>query len=186
MDQIQRRAFMKGAGIGALAFTVGSAKVMLTPTEAKAQNVPFRILKEPEVNVIEALGEVLVPGAQKAGIAHFIDQQISGPAEEALLQARIMNMRPPFMNFYRAAVAAVDRASEKQYGYGFATLPSSDQLTFVDQMRQNKIDGWSGPAGGFIYTVLRNDAVDVVYGTMEGYAALNIPYQAHIAPTKRW
>jgi hypothetical protein len=71
MDQIQRRAFMKGAGIGALAFTVGSAKVMLTPTEAKAQNVPFRILKEPEVNVIEALGEVLVPGAQKAGIAHF-------------------------------------------------------------------------------------------------------------------
>ena len=28
-------------------------------------------------------------------------------------------------------------------------------------------------------------AVDVVYGTMEGYAALGIPYMPHIAPEKR-
>ena len=45
-------------------------------------------------------------------------------------------------------------------------------------MRQNKIEGWTGPSGGFVYTILRTDAVDVVYGTMEGYAALGIPYQA--------
>jgi hypothetical protein len=25
-----------------------------------------------------------------------------------------------------------------------------------------------------------------VYGTMDGYAALGIPYRPHIAPTKRW
>ena len=53
-------------------------------------------------------------------------------------------------------------------------------------MRQNKIEGWTGPSGGFVYTLLRSDAVDVVYGTMEGYAALGIPYKPHIAPTKRW
>jgi hypothetical protein len=34
--------------------------------------------------------------------------------------------------------------------------------------------------------ILRSDAVDVVYGTMDGYAALGIPYMPHIAPTKRW
>src|SRR4051812_25052109 len=113
MDHIERRAFMKGAGLGTLAFTVGGAKVLLTPSQARAQSVPFRILNEAEVNVFEALGETLVPGAHKAGIAHFIDQQISVPAEEALLQARIMNVRPPFANFYRAAAAAVDRGSEK-------------------------------------------------------------------------
>ena len=71
-------------------------------------------------------------------------------------------------------------------GYKFASLPASDQHTFVDQMRQNKVEGWTGPSGGFVYAVLRSDAVDVVYGTMEGYAALGVPYQAHIAPTKRW
>jgi hypothetical protein len=34
--------------------------------------------------------------------------------------------------------------------------------------------------------VVRSDAVDVVYGTMDGYARLDIPYMAHIAPTTRW
>ena len=42
------------------------------------------------------------------------------------------------------------------------------------------------PAGPFVYLVLRNDAVDVVYGTMSGYEGLGIPYMAHIAPAKRW
>jgi hypothetical protein len=31
MTQIERRAFMKGAAIGALAFTVGGVEVLLTP-----------------------------------------------------------------------------------------------------------------------------------------------------------
>ena len=54
-------------------------------------------------------------------------------------------------------------------------------------MRQNKLAGWQGPpAAGFVYFLLRSDAVDVVYGTVEGYAELGIPYQAHIMPLKRW
>ena len=53
-------------------------------------------------------------------------------------------------------------------------------------MRQNKIDGWQGAAGSFVYLVLRSDAVDTVYGTMEGYEALGVPYHAHIVPEKRW
>ena len=35
MDEIERRAFMKGAAIGALAFSVGGAEVMLTPRRAR-------------------------------------------------------------------------------------------------------------------------------------------------------
>jgi hypothetical protein len=188
MENIERRAFMQGATLGALAFTVGGAKVLLTPQQARAQNVVFRTLTPDEVNTLEALGETLVPGAEKAGIAHFVDQQVSIPPEEALLEARIgFNMRPPYANFYRAALAAVDRACERLTGYKFATAPGSDQHTFVDNMRQNKIEGWQGPpAGGLVYAVLRADSVDVVYGTMEGHAALDIPYMAHIAPTTRW
>jgi hypothetical protein len=165
---------------------VGGAEVLLTPAAARAQGVPFRLLNGHEGETIEALGETLVPGARAAGVAHFIDQQISVPAEEALLQARIFNVRPPFANFYRAAIGAVDRASEKVAGKKFAALAANEQREFVNNMRQNKIEGWTGPGAGFVYTILRSDAVDVVYGTMEGYAALGIPYQAHIAPTKRW
>jgi len=186
MDDIQRRAFMKGAAIGTLAFTVGGVEVMLTPRQAHAQNVPLRTLTTDQAATLDAMGETLVPGAKAAGIANFVDQQISGPAEEALLQARILNVRPPFANFYRAALGAVDGASDKAKGRKFAQLTPDEQHEFVSLMRQNKIDGWQGPPGPFVFTVLRSDAVDVVYGTMAGYAALGVPYMPHIAPTKRW
>jgi Gluconate 2-dehydrogenase subunit 3 len=133
------------------------------------------------------MGETLVPGARAAGIAHFVDQQLSVPPEEALLEARILNVRPPYANFYRAAVSAIDNASQAlNGGHKFAQLTPSEQHDFVDAMRQNKITGWQGPGAPFVYLVLRSDAVDVVYGTMEGYEALGIPYMPHIAPVRRW
>ena len=186
MASMERRAFVQGAALGALAFTAGGVEVLLTPGAARAQGVPLRLLKADEADTIEALGETLVPGARRAGIAHFIDQQISIPAEEALLEARIMSIRPPYANFYRAAVGAVDRASEATQGRKFAALSAGEQHDFVNLMRQNKIDNWQGPPGGLVYFLLRSDAVDVVYGTMEGYESLGVPYMPHIAPDRRW
>ena len=187
MADIERRALVKGAAIGALAFTVGGTTVMLTAGQARAVNVPFRMLKEHEAETLAALGETLVPGARNAGMAHFIDQQVSVPPEEALLQARILHVRPPFINFYRAAIGVVDRASDKVHGAKFAQLSTDVQREFVGLMRQNKLEGWQGgPPGGFVYTVLRADAVDVVYSTMEGYEMLGVPYMPHIVPERRW
>ena len=186
MDAMERRVFLKGAGMGMLGFTVGGSQVLMTPGQARAQGVPFRLLKAHEAETIEALGETLVPGAQRAGVAHFVDQQVSVSPGEALLEARQLNVKPPFINFYRAAIGAVDRAAETRSRRPFAALTAAEQHDFVDTMRQNKIDGWQGPAGSFVYTVLRSDAIDVVYGTMEGYEALGVPYMPHIAPDKRW
>lgn len=187
MHDIERRALIKGAAIGALAFTVGGAEVLLTPRAARAQGVPLRTLTAAQAAALDSVGETLVPGARQAGISHFVDQQISIPAEEALLEARILNVRPPYANFYRAALGALDRASQAVHGgHPFAELSEAEQRNFIDSVRQNKVEGWQGPPGPFVYLVLRSDAVDVVYGTMDGYAALGIPYMPHIAPTKRW
>jgi hypothetical protein len=186
MTAIDRRAFTQGAGLGALAFTMGGAEVMLTPRQARAEGVPLRTLTPDQAATLDAIGETLVPGAKDAGITNFVDQQISIPPEQALLQARIFNVRPPFANFYRAALAAVDGASNKTKGKKFAALSPQEQHDFVALMRVNKIDGWQGPPGPFVFTILRSDAADVVYSTMEGYAALGIPYMPHIAPTKKW
>ena len=186
MDALERRVFLKGAGMGVLAFTVGGASVLMTPGQARAQNVPFRLLKAREAETIEAMGETLVPGARNAGVAHFVDQQVSVTPGEALLEARQLNVKPPFVNFYRAAIGAVDKAAQARSGRRFAALSTTEQRDFVDLMRQNKIDGWQGPAGGFVYLILRSDAVDVVYGTVEGYESLGVPYMPHIAPEKRW
>jgi hypothetical protein len=187
MKPIDRRDLIKGAATGALAFTVGGVEVLLTPRQARAQNVPFRLLKANEAETIEALGETLVPGARAAGVAHFIDQQLSVPAGEALLEARILNVRPPYANFYRTAIGAVDNASKAlNSGRSFAQLSPSEQYDLVDMIRQNKVQSWQGPSGSLVYMVLRSDAVDVVYGTTEGYEALGIPYMPHIAPERRW
>jgi hypothetical protein len=186
MADIGRRGFVKGATLGALAFTVGGAEVIMGAGEARARGVPFRLLDAHQGETLEALGETLVPQARESGIAHFIDQQLSVPPQESLLQARIFNFRPPFADFYRTALTAVDAASRKMFGHDFAQLSPADQREFVNQMRQNKIEGWTGRPGAVVYAVLRADAVDVVYGTMEGYEGLGIPYMPHIPPEKRW
>jgi hypothetical protein len=186
MANIGRRGFVKGATLSALAFTVGGAEVMMSAGQARARGVPFRLLDAHQGETLEALGETLVPQARESGIAHFIDQQLSVPPHESLLQARIFNIRPPFADFYRAAIKTVDGSSNKMFGRDFAQLPAADQRQFVDLMRQNKIEGWTGPPGAVAYAVLRADAVDVVYGTVEGYEALGIPYMPHIPPEKRW
>ena len=187
MSQIERRTLMKGAALSALAFSVAGKQILLSPREARAENVPFRTLTPQQAEILEALGETLVPGAKAAGISHFVDQQLSIPPEEALLEARILNIRPPYANFYRAALGAIDRASlATNDNRGFAQVSPNERRDFVDQMRQNKIAGWQGPPGPFVYLVMRSDAVDVVYGTMAGYEQLGIPYMPHIAPTKRW
>ena len=186
MERMERRAFLQGAAIGAVAFTVGGAEVLLTPGAARAQGVPLRTLTAEQAATLDALGETLVPGARAAGISHFVDQQISIPAEEALLEARILNVKPPYANFYRAAIGAIDKASQAREGRRFAQINAIGQRELVDLMRQNKLDGWQGPPGPFVYFVTRSDAVDVVYGTVEGYESLGIPYMAHIAPEKRW
>ena len=186
MASIGRRGFVKGATLGALAFTVGGVEVIMAPGEARARNVPFRLLDAHQGDTIEALGETLVPQAREAGIAHFIDQQLSVPPGEALLQARILNVRPPFAVFYRTAIKTIDDRSRKLFGHDFVQLSAADQREFVDGMRQNKVEDWTGAPGALVYAVLRSDAVDVVYGTMEGYEALGIPYMPHIPPEKRW
>ena len=186
MDQIERRAFMKGAGSGVLAFTVGGVEVLLTPGAARTQGVPFRLLNANEGETIEALGETLVPGARKAGIAHFVDHQISMPADEALLQARILNVRPPLCEFLSRGASARSTAAARRSPAGNlrrCRRPISAISSTICARTRSK----AGRTERIVCLhLLRSDAVDVVYGTMEGYAGLGIPYHAHIAPTKRW
>jgi hypothetical protein len=186
MDAMERRVFIKGASMGVLTFTLGGVDILMTPREARARAVPFRILHGAEAEALEALGEALVPGAREAGVAHFIDQQVSVPASEALLEARIVNVRPPYIDFYRAAIGGIDKASMARSGKTFAALSASEQHDLIDQLRQNKIEGWQTPPAPQVYLVLRSDAADVVYGTMEGYESLGFPYVPHIEPEKRW
>ena len=86
MEAIERRAFMKGAGLGALAFTVGGVEVMLMPSEARAQGVPLRTLNAEQAATLDALGETLVPGAKQAGIS---DKTVASVRAELVARSEI-------------------------------------------------------------------------------------------------
>ena len=104
MDDMARRAFIKSASIGALAFSVGGVEVLLTPRQARAR--------------------VGLQGAEprrgrdaRSGRRHACDRRARGrhrpfrrpaahqPAPLALLSVRVSEMPPPYVNFYRARSA---------------------------------------------------------------------------------
>jgi hypothetical protein len=187
MEKIERRVFMKGAAVSALMFSVGGAEVLLTAQEARAQKIPLKLLTGNEQAGLEALGDTLLPGAKEAGIAHYVDQQLSVDPGKCLLVARTVGVMPPYVDFYRAGLSALDQACLKLHGAKFAALGPDKQHEFVDLMRRQNPDGWSGPPPSpFFYYVTRNDAVDVYYGTVEGFERLHVPYMPHIVPTKKW
>src|SRR5262249_51244961 len=89
---------------------------------------------------------------------------------------------PPYVDFYRAALGGLERASRGLFSRSYAELAEAEQRDFVTRLRQNKLESWQGPSQASVYGILRNDAIDVVYGTVEGFARLGVPYMPHIRP----
>ncbi len=181
-----RRAFIRNSGIGLLTFCVAGCEVELTPEEARQQEIPFQVLNPDEVRTLEALGESLLPGSAAAGLAHFIDHQLNASPQDQLHMIKYLGVNPPFAPFYSAGLAALNAVADDQHGANYADLNSGQRTVLVGQMAQANPDGWQGPPAPFFYFVLRNDAIDVVYGTKQGIESLGIPYMAHIEPPSRW
>jgi hypothetical protein len=181
-----RRAFLRGTGLGLLSFSLVGVPVLLTPRQAHARGADFKSLGGSAVLTLEALGEALVPGAREAGIAHFIDQQMSAEPNESLFMAKYLNVSPPYSDFYRAGLTALDRLSDAQFGAPFDELAQEKATTLIRSISNSIPDGWEGPPAPLFYICVRADAVDVVYGTVEGFAKLKIPYMPHILPPEGW
>ncbi|HEX2138302.1 MAG TPA: hypothetical protein VHG33_01180, partial [Woeseiaceae bacterium] len=103
-----RRAFLQRGGLGLLAFHVGGCEVELTPQQARERGATLRILTAEEAQIVEAAGDVLLPGSAANGIAHFIDHQLAAPVSEQLLMIKYLNVEPPFTTFYRHGLGALE------------------------------------------------------------------------------
>lgn len=183
---MDRRQFIRNGSLGLLAFTVGGTELLLTPREARAREVPFQVLSADEVKTLEALGEVLLPGAAEAGISHYVDHQLAAPPEDSLLILRYLDFAPPYAPFYHGVLAAADGAARAAHDVPFHELDDEQRHAFVTGMSAGTVADWQGPPAGLAYFVLRNDAVDVVYGTVEGFEKLGFPYMPHIVPPEPW
>jgi hypothetical protein len=185
-----RREFLRRgatAGAGLLTFVVAGRERRLTAAQARASAVPYRTFTAPQVQTLEALAEVLVPGSVALGVAHFIDQQLSGAAADSMLMIKYLGLSPPFTGFYTGGLAAADSAALRQFSQPLSALGAHDVHALVAALAGGAPPGWNGPPAPLFFFVLRNDAVDVTYGTPAGFRMLGVPYMAHIAPpVKGW
>jgi hypothetical protein len=153
---------------------------MLWPHQAKAQGAPLDPLTAAEAALVETVGDILVPGAAAAGLAHYLAAQLRKPPADTLLIVRTLDVAPPYLNFYRAGLAALAET-------GVASQDPETALAALRSMMTGNPPGWSAaiPAPLFMF-VLRSDAVDVTYGTPAGFQKLGVPYMAHIEPDPVW
>lgn len=187
MTSSTRRNFLKQGGVGLLTFHVGGCDLELSPQQAQERGATLRVLTAAEAVSLRTLGDVLLPGSRAAGVAHYIDYQLAAPAASQLLMIRYLNVEPPFTPFYRDGLAALERAAQAAHTAGFTSLGAVEQRELVGRMARENPPGWGiAPPSALFYFVVRSDALDVTYGTVDGFEKLGIPYRAHIQPPSRW
>ena len=170
--------------LGAAALSVAGVGELFLPRSARAAGAPLKRLTAIEATALESLGETLLPGAAEAGIAHFVDHQLDQP--EPLLTLRYVDFPMAPAAFYQAGLAALDTLARTGHGAAFAALDTQTRTALVTAIAGGQAPDWQGPPAPLFYFIARSDALDVVYGTEAGFKRLNLPYQAHIAPSQAW
>ncbi len=181
---LNRRQLIGAMGATAAGMLIMTPLGLLPAARARAQGAPLTVLSRAEGEILDALGETLLPGAAEAGITNYVDAQLA--KDLPFLIYRYLDVPIPAVEFYRGGLAALDAYSEATHGSAFADLSSREKTTVVGEMAGGEPEGWEGPPAGLVYFVVRADAVDVVYGTEAGFERLGLPYLEHIAPPERW
>jgi hypothetical protein len=186
--KITRRSFVEKAAKSSLlclSYNLAGASVLLTPEQARAQNIPLQKLSDEQARRIELLAEAMVPGSVELGVVQFIDHQLNADPNEALLLAKYFEAPLPYIDFYAGGLVAAAAMSETSPGKPLEELDAAEMTQLVREMSAPgaAVDGY--PVSLF-YLCLRSDAVDVVYGTPEGFKKLNVPYMEHILPPEGW
>lgn len=178
---VSRREFLSRATVGMATLPV---MVACQARVARERGDPFVVLDQKQGRTLEALGDTLLPGAAKAGVAHFVDQQLASPTP--MLMLKYLDFPMAYADFYTRGLDALDAVSRDQHEKDFATLAVSDREDLVRAISGSTPPGWDGPPAPLFYFTTRSDAVDVVYGTEDGFATLAVPYRAHIQPPEKW
>ena len=157
-------------------FMVAGQWLWLTPQEAEAKAFEPQVLTADQCTALANLADALVPGAAAAGFAAYIDLQLQA-GDASLLIGKYLGVDTTAQTgFYQAAANNVMSLTGDAASY----------QNLVERMASDSLSKWMGPPASYVLFVLRADALDVTYGTPEGFEALDIPYMAHIMPETPW
>ena len=182
--RLDRRKLLHATATGLAALTIATPLGVMSPRQAQATQTPLATLTADEAATLEAFAETLCPGATESGVSRFVDAQLG--SEHPLFMLRYLDFNGDYTEFYRGGLAAIEALVLARHGGDYASLNADQQAAIVGEMLGGAPEGWNGPPSFLVYFSIRNDATDVTFGTPEGFAALGIPYMAHIEPPEGW
>lgn len=156
----------------------------ISPALARAKDLALRNFSAAEGRTLESLGDVLVPGAREAGIAHYVDDQLS--RQDCLLFLKYIDYDGSYLEFYKQGLRSLERNSVARFSRAFNDIALDQKIELIREFSQRSPADWPGPPAPLFYFVVRNDAVDVYYGTKTGFERLGIPYIALTKPPAEW
>jgi len=160
--------------------TVGVAAIYDRSAQAKGCTE----LSPSSLRTLSAACEALVPGADRAGVASFVSARLA--ACEGILFYGYLGLAQAAAAFYTATLTDLDAWSHLNTGRALHELPVEQCRSLFSSLLAPQPRGWAGLPPQLVYMVLRNDAIDVVYGGTKAYQAAGIPYMAHIEPPELW
>jgi len=189
MADIGRRGFVKGATLGALAFTVGWRRKSSCPPgqAAGALACLFRVLdahqggKPWRRSAKRWSLRRANPGSHTSSISSFRCRRTNRCCRPASSTSR-----PPFAEFYRTTITAVDEASRKTVSDGIfaqTAVRGSAGICRSHAAKQDRRLDRSARRIGVCRASRRRPSTSSM-ARWEGYEALGIPYMPHIPPEK--
>ena len=170
------RRNLLGASLVTGSSLVLGERLTVTPAAAVEREFTPEVLTRPQLNVIEAVSEHLVPGSVNAGIAAYLDSQLRAGKDSLLIGKYLGVDVLAQVEFYQTLASNLQKALE--------TEQSTTEA--VSAMWSDTQTNWEGPPASYMLFVLRADALDVTYGTPEGFEKLGIPYMAQNMPATPW
>lgn len=184
---VNRREFGKILGAAGVGSTFGATEADSASQESEATErvAAFTFFTRDEAEFVEAAIDHLIPsdelgpGAREAGVAVFIDRQLSGAfgnaarwymqgpwGESAPEQGYQLPLTP--RQLYRHCIHEINQYCEREYGESFDGASAEQQLAVLEGMDDGSLSLPGVPIGEFFAMLLENTVegffADPIYG----------------------
>ncbi|MGA7720353.1 MAG: gluconate 2-dehydrogenase subunit 3 family protein [Ignavibacteriaceae bacterium] len=158
-NKLSRRDFIKISTLSAGALAVAAGGVRLIESFSTAHRPGTLFFTEHEYKLVEAIAEQIIPadnwpGGKDAGVANFIDLQLTGPYRR-------------FQEDYRKGLAALENTCLNKFHSRFENISWDSQTSLLQDMEAGRLEEyvWRKGFSAHFFELLRSHSLQGYYGS---------------------